>query len=546
MLSKTLTKDCWTSILLFLEPTDILNLASTSKIIYRAIATGLVKNKLSGGMINRYKPNFSQWLTLQQIFRDNPKYYWLSGNVGVGKSAVAMVSALEKSKGAKIVVSVPPNLLPQWTDLLEQQFGIKPFIMHQLNKKYKSRTCVDESQIEEKIILATPNVMARKKAFFKKETILVVDECKHIKSFYSNFDHCIAINAFPDKRSKCPIYKIKTNTCITKLAPIKEIVYRLPIPPDFLSKLPNHYLYFAELSTLLSYPFTIDNSLPSIISYKGGSIFRRLFITYKPKPETFYYLENSPKFVKLLELAKTIMESKDNAILFDRNTDYLPYVAFLLEHHGINTILFTTDFNPIQRIALMDKFKQSNGCILLTSYTIMGEGHNLPEANHVICYGSCGDQDMKNQIIGRCQRFKQAKQVYVYHLYSSPVDEYIDNGYLAKYNFLFEGASRCIKVPMIEKIYLGFGAWSYEDGLKETGIDIDAVLEAIENFVVAVGSVGKYNRYGNLFEFTVLEIYRGGNELFVQAQDGRTTITKRKNGKYYEVGTSTCSTEYYF
>lgn len=542
-----LTKDCWTLIFSFLNPSDILSCASTSKVVYRSCAGGLIRKKVSGGMIGKYKPNTSQWSLIEQILRDKPEKFWISGDVGVGKTATAMVTALQlKPVDKKLVIVVPPNLIAQWDNLLKQQFGIEALVMHSYNKKYKNMTFTSESDIKADTVLMSNCTFTSRKRLFDKESMIIIDECKKITYNVDSFRYCIGINAcVTSKSTSLPIYVLADCAAIQSLQPVEEKIYRLPVPNWDITKIIPGELHSTLISTYLSFPFYKHRPLPYPIQYKNKLIERRSL--QMGDNRGWSYLENSPKFQSLLEIVRKL--GTDKAILFDRNIDYLPFIAFLLEKHGINTYLFTTDYSPVERIQLLENFKNGTGGILLTSYTIMGEGHNLPEANHIICYGSALNTNMKKQVVGRCQRFRQIKQVYVHRLYSSPIDECIDNYDLDCNKFLFEGISRRIKLDFWKQLIGGYGYWCFTTGAFDSNVDLEKVWERIRpKDIVKEGMIGHFNEKQEIVDFQVVKMERNGERLVINVLNSDQTllISKRSNGKYHEVGTSMNSVEYYF
>ena len=65
---------------------------------------------------------------------------------------------------------------------------------------------------------------------------------------------------------------------------------------------------------------------------------------------------------------------------------------------------------------------------------MLGEGHNVTEANHVIFLTVMMHQNKYYQAIGRCWRYPQKKNVYVYNLFNSELDEKIYESSLGKCN----------------------------------------------------------------------------------------------------------------
>ena len=54
---------------------------------------------------------------------------------------------------------------------------------------------------------------------------------------------------------------------------------------------------------------------------------------------------------------------------------------------------------------------------------MLGEGHNVTEANHVIFLSNLIDKNKYYQAIGRCWRYPQKLKVYVYYLFNSKLDK---------------------------------------------------------------------------------------------------------------------------
>lgn len=533
-----LTKDCWVYVANFLEPSQIFELRATCKLLYRVCEMGLIRDKISGGMIGKYKPNKSQWLVIEDIVRNRQNRVWITGAVGVGKSVVAMISALKIEKLGKIrniIIIVPPNLIEQWAQLLEKQFGQKAYIMHSYNKEYPKLKFKNQNDIPTGLILTTLIIFNHKMNLFDENSILIIDECR---TFYNHFIYQLGINANVSKTRNYKnytienIYDVSSNTLIEKMVPITEYIYKLPVPNMEFKK-------HDDIVNLLSYPFLRENQFESEIIYHGKKI-KRLKFRYHKNPQGLFLLEKSPKFLCVVDILRKI-PSHEKVILFDTTIDYLPYLANRLEKNGFKTYLFTTDEGPILRMDTLEKFRRANEGILLTSYKMMGEGHNLPEANHIIYYSACSSKNIKMQTIGRCQRFHQKRQVYLHILCSSPIDFFLN--FPSKYEYIFEKATLRPKSTFIKSLLGGYGFWSYTNGYIPTSIDISAILTH-QQPLVNIGSIGHTSK--NNTEFQVLAISENGKLLTIRYQGEIQYITLRHNNKYYRRGLSTSSTEYYF
>ena len=132
------------------------------------------------------------------------------------------------------------------------------------------------------------------------------------------------------------------------------------------------------------------------------------------------------KYRQCLSILKHLKERKEKAIIFDVNVNYLPFLHKYLTDNGINSYVFTTHYDVSGRQKQLEKFKNSEDAnVLLSSVVMLGEGHNVTEANHVIFLTTMLDQNKYYQAIGRCWRYPQNKNVYVYNLFNSELDEKI-------------------------------------------------------------------------------------------------------------------------
>ena len=460
-------KDAWIAILGFLAPIDILRIKTTCKTLYRASKSGLINTRISGGMIKGY-PSFYQWECINQILSDGERIRIIGGQVGSGKTIVGIVSALllaGSDPKSKLYIVVPPNLLVMWQEELSKKFGIEPFLLYSTNKSYGKDLYKDDSLKNYKIILTSQinfTRMSDRTNNVTNEDILLCDEYKKLN--YTLGKVIIGLNAtYKGKRNILPLQKDSK----IALDPIKHFEYDLPIPKSTMTQLVDyakeHGLGFSYnimplyvMETYISYPFLNKCKAPEQVKIGRKKFTRGIYSLLTPKDpnETnfYYYLAHSPKFSMLLHILKNIKRAKQKVIIFDRNIDFLPYIAKILLDFGYKVFLFTTDYTPSSRTKQLEAFKSCKGsAILLSSYRMMGEGHCISEANHVVFYSPTSDDAKYTQCLGRCHRFPQKKQVYAYHLYSTPLDRYIKMGGLLTFE------KGVVEFPM-------YGHWSYARG----------------------------------------------------------------------------------
>jgi SNF2 family DNA or RNA helicase len=134
----------------------------------------------------------------------------------------------------------------------------------------------------------------------------------------------------------------------------------------------------------------------------------------------------SPKIVQALHIVTDAISNGEKVVIFDSNVLALPIVAKFLNEFDIPTYIFSTHYEVKSRETQMAKFKASKEpCVLLSSVIMLAQGHNLPEANHVIIMTQSSNPTTYKQAIGRCHRYPQSKVVHVHYLFSSGLDRYM-------------------------------------------------------------------------------------------------------------------------
>ena len=130
------------------------------------------------------------------------------------------------------------------------------------------------------------------------------------------------------------------------------------------------------------------------------------------------------KYYQCLAIAKQLEKRREKGIIFDNSVTYLPFLYKFLTDKGIKCYLFSTHYSVAERQKQLDNFKH-DGTILLSSIAMLGEGHNVTEANHIIFLTSNMDANKYYQALGRCWRYPQSKTVNVHYLFNSMLDKKI-------------------------------------------------------------------------------------------------------------------------
>lgn len=132
------------------------------------------------------------------------------------------------------------------------------------------------------------------------------------------------------------------------------------------------------------------------------------------------------KYRQCLAICEFLRDNEEKGIIFDINITYLPFLYKYLTDRGIVCYMFTTHYDVASRQKQLEKFKSDpEAQVLLSSVSMLGEGHNITEANHLIFLSPFAEENKYYQAIGRCHRYPQNKNVFVYHLFNSQFDRMV-------------------------------------------------------------------------------------------------------------------------
>ena len=146
-------------------------------------------------------------------------------------------------------------------------------------------------------------------------------------------------------------------------------------------------------------------------------------------------IRHNNKYRQCLSICEYIQKRKEKCIIFDVNVTYLPFLFKYLTDRGVKAYMFSTHYDVSSRQKQLEKFKSDkDAVVLISSIAMLGEGHNITEANHIISLSTFLDENKYYQAIGRCHRYPQNKPVYVHHLFNSAFDKAIYEHSLGKVN----------------------------------------------------------------------------------------------------------------
>ena len=449
-----LSRDGWRSVFQFLKPDDLYSCSLVCKVMYRAIHVPEIQKKISYPMVQPYKLTYDQRILIKQMEKDKEqKYKRVIGPVGSGKTIVSLCYAIRNYLilNGKIYIILPPNLIRMWIKTLKEKFGLEACILHSTCKKYSAKTSWNQKPKEKIIITSAPlawNIHSKDLKWFsnpKEKHILIIDESHH--SYYAdrdNFENIIELTAtensdiIDDKWKK---YKLSNTIINKKIRKAINVFYKLPIGKQVVDYYENGYqdqIQFncrqqcyilksenTKLKTLISHPYLanigvlqtrIVRKKYSIDGYFGSPVVNSL-------EKILQNMEKAPKIHYTYYIVQHCFKKGEKVILFDKNIKYLPLLHLYFQKKNMTSYIFSSFYSGNRRNRMLQQFKDRKvPCILLSSYNIMAEGHNITEANNIIFYSIPSKYKDYSQCIGRCNRYPQNKNVYAYHLHSSIIE----------------------------------------------------------------------------------------------------------------------------
>jgi superfamily II DNA or RNA helicase len=373
-----------------------------------------------------------------------------------------------------------------WWNTLRSYFGVEPCVLHGTNPNYDSRTAWNKVP-EEKFILISYRLFNSHldlNWFDPAKDLLIIDEAHHHVSIPPDrFKEVIGLSATTNKSkglsrgisNLLESFNVKIDDCIYNLS--KSIIAKALSPVEYypyVSSLSEDVSISAKeciehtktgawdisclsrISNIISHPESIDlNKLFTAgtirIGRKNIRIHRGDRLQYNkclveieamypnlPRNQITQKMESCatfdikklgvtyPKYVQAYHIIKKANDQGDKVLLFDNSIEYLPFLYQFLTAYGINTYLFSTHYDVSGRQKQLTKFKEDTAPgVLLSSIGMLGEGHNVTEANHVIFFAQNLDGTKYYQAIGRCWRYPQEKTVKIHLLFAGDFDRAI-------------------------------------------------------------------------------------------------------------------------
>lgn len=480
--------DSWQSICEWLDGDDIEVLTRTCKRLLSLTKRYRIRQLLSFPMKFPHQLTTDQRTTVKNMRKSPSSYKLVEGGVGAGKTMVTIGYCLSKYQNdptTQIVAILPPNLIPMWEQTLINYYDVIPTVFHSCNKGYVPAASWATKPTTQFIL--TSFKLAKKAVaagwFTSKNDVAIVDEAHNVvginfglfreviglsatmnskkstasdnanrtdKSFARGVQYIANCGQVTEVSIKDVVFPLSNAVINKRLPPIEEHFYDLPIDKSvyvelkrqidmdemyFMQKV-HKTAHFAEIMKEFAWKLThpYQKGVHQVTCKFGRKtcycILRKL-LENEPNPILQYEEVHDrvlmcPKIVQALHIVSDAIANGDKVVIFDANVTALPIVAKFFNEFGIDTYIFSTHYTVSSREAQMAKFKASKEpCVLLSSVQMLAQGHNLPEANHVVILSQCPNPTTYKQAIGRCHRYPQSKTVHVHYLFSSGIDRYM-------------------------------------------------------------------------------------------------------------------------
>jgi superfamily II DNA or RNA helicase len=406
-----------------------------------------------------------------------------SGKTMVSSSyAIRNYAGPDSDPDAKIVMCGPPNLVEMWWLTLRKYFGIEPAVFHGTNPKYIAKEAFKYPPEEKFIVISYIIFVKNKPDWFRADRdILIIDETHHKISLpHDEFKEIIGLSATTTTKwqgvatgirqilntygvtmDECT-FKLDKNVLSRALPPVVYKAYLLDVVDDIKQICKTKININSDgsydmtrvqtICKILSHPFDVDfrtqfTSGYVIVNRKRFAVPIGNYTKYDEtvltindayldpktinealmKSATFNINNNVANYSKYLQVYHIFSAAAikgEKVVLFDQSVKYLPFLYQFLVNNGVNSYIFSTHYDITGRQRQLRNFKKdSKPAILLSSITMLGEGQNVTEANHVIFLTQCLDPNKYHQAIGRCWRYPQNKVTEVHLLYGTKFDQ---------------------------------------------------------------------------------------------------------------------------
>lgn len=439
---------------------DLDAFSRTCKLFYRAFRAKPYCNMLSYPFKSKYKLTSDQIECVRTLMMVNvpTPFKVVHGEVGSGKTWVALSyvfrkyhKLLKNEQGAVLIV-VPPSLVEQWSRCLRDNTSLKVLSNYRSSCFYNKDW---EDVMNEYQVFVTSNILSHpiQCKLEGRKHIIIHDEahnkprCDRFKAL-EVIGFTASINTFKNRKKSAwediawKFYELRASQ-ITENLP--EVMFAEHPLTGYTAR--QKRLVLQEIAWIYGNQkqlVHVDalNHINRTLTYSRCTehdiTFRDNFHNNNARAKRIYHqgwhtssleelvanMNKLPKMTTLLQLLIEIKHQGEKAIVFDTSSEDISLVWAYLSDAGLRCNLFTTAYSAAERPKVIDRFKK-NGDVLLGSIKMIGEGHNITEANHIFFLRYPKNHEEFMQALGRCHRYPQKKHVYVHLLASCALEMFI-------------------------------------------------------------------------------------------------------------------------
>ena len=415
--------------------------------------------------------------TAETVINDMNGRAILADEVGLGKTIEAgliIKEYLTRRLIKKILIIVPASLVNQWASELYEKFFIKTTIA----KKNPDWT-LDNIQITS--IDLAKREPHRSIILEQQYDLLLIDEAHKLKNKQTkNYQfaraiskkYCLLLTATPIQNKLDDLFNLvsllkpgllgdqdtftKTYTHGSKKLDqelkklIKKVMIRHLRQDTALNtkarKVKNLSIKFSELEKQfyqeLEQATIFSNNATRILHLREFCSSREaLYMTlnkadHKDVPPLIEKLKQLPHHAKAVKLIELIQSIDDKCIVFTEYRATQVYLQWMLNEHGISSVLFRGGFKRGKKDWMKQLFKDQAQVLIATEAA--GEGINLQFCHHLINYDLPWNPMRIEQRIGRIHRYGQENDVKIYNFsIENSIEDHVLNLLYNKIN-LFE------------------------------------------------------------------------------------------------------------
>ncbi|GAA4066079.1 DEAD/DEAH box helicase [Amphibacillus indicireducens] len=415
--------------------------------------------------------------TAKKVINDMNGRAILADEVGLGKTIEAgliLKEYLTRRLIKKVLIIVPASLVNQWASELYEKFFIKTTIAKKnpdwtLNNIQITSIDLAKREPHRSIILE------------QQYDLLLIDEAHKLKNKQTkNYQfvraiskkYCLLLTATPIQNKLDDLFNLvsllkpgllgdqdtftKTYTQGSKTLDqelkkvIKKVMIRNLRQDTILNtkarKVENVLIQFTKpekdfYQELEQAPIFNHNATKILHLREFCSSREALYLTLnksdaKDVPRLIEQLKQLPHHAKAIKLIELIQSIDDKCIVFTEYRATQVYLQWLLNEHGISSVLFRGGFKRGKKDWMKQLFKDHAQVMIATEAA--GEGINLQFCHHLINYDLPWNPMRIEQRIGRIHRFGQTNDVKIYNFsIEDSIEDHVLNLLYNKIN-LFE------------------------------------------------------------------------------------------------------------